>query len=218
MRRMLLAALLAGCASPAPETKMALSWKLDSLESIGGHPTAVLGSPKIVQTPAGRAVEFDGVKDGLQVGVHPMEGWSEFTLEVLFRPDAGGLPEQRFLHLQEEGSENRILIETRLTDDGRWFLDTYIKSGDADQTLLAKGFFHPVGKWHPAALVFDGKEMRHYVNGVLELSGPLRFAPPRKGLTSIGVRANRVFWFKGAIREIRMTPRALGPADFLRAE
>jgi hypothetical protein len=35
------------------------------------------------------------------------------------------------------------------------------------------------------------------------------------GRTSIGVRQNRVSWFKGAIAEVRFTPAAL-PADQLR--
>lgn len=197
---------------------MTLVWKVDALESIGGFKPTVWGSPRVIETSRGRALEFDGAKDGLLVDVHPLAGWREFTLEVVFRPDAGGPKEQRFLHLQEESTENRILIETRLTDDGRWFLDTFIKSDSTDQTLLAKDFLHPVGEWHQAALVFDGKVMRAYVNGIEELSAPIQFTPPRVGRTSIGVRANRVYWFKGAIREVRMTPRALSPGEFLRAD
>jgi len=199
-----------GCAS-APAGRDAITWPLDSVQSIGGAKTTVWGSPKVL----GGAVEFDGAKDGLLVEAHPLAGWGEFTLEAVFRPDAGGLPEQRFLHLMEEGSENRILIETRLTGDGQWFLDTFIESGAGKRTLFAKDFLHPVGGWHCAALVFDGKEMRHYVDGALELAGPLDFTPARGGRTSIGVRGNQVFWFKGAIRTLRATPRALAPAEFL---
>ena len=191
-----------------------VTWRIDAVGSIGGHPTTVWGNPKVV----GGALEFDGIGDGLLVDVHPLTGWREFTLEVVFRPDAGGPREQRFLHLQADGSEDRILIETRLTDDGRWFLDTFIKSGATEQALFAKDFLHPLGEWQQAALVFDGSEMRHSVNGVEEMSALIRFTPPGAGRTSIGVRANRVFWFKGAIRELRMTPRALSAGEFLGAE
>ncbi len=192
----------------------AITWKIDNVRSIGGFATTACGNPRVV---AG-AVEFDGVGDGLLVDIHPMAGWTEFTLEIVFRPDAGGPKEQRFLHLQVDGSEDRILIETRLTGDGRLFLDTFIKSGSTDQALFAKDFLHPVGKWHAAALVFDGTTMSHFVNGAPELSAPIAFTPPRSGRTSIGMRANQVWWFKGAIGEVRMTRRALAPLEFLRAD
>jgi hypothetical protein len=142
----------------------------------------------------------------------------EFTIEVIFRPDSGGLKEQRFLHLQEGHSENRILLETRLTADGKWFLDTYIRSDQTDQTLYAEDFLHPLGQWYAAALVFDGKEMRHYVNGKKELAKEIIFSPPHSGRTSIGVRVNKVHWFRGAIRKIRFSARALSPEEFLSPE
>ena len=63
--------------------------------------------------------------------------------------------------------------------------------------------------------MFDGTEMRHYVDGKLEMSGPLSIAPLEQGQTSIGVRLNRVFWFKGAVRTARFTARALAPAEFM---
>jgi hypothetical protein len=193
-------------------------WNLENLDNVGGKPITVLGAPRVIETPQGKAVEFDGMKDGLLVDSHPLGGQREFTIEVIFRPDPDGLNEQRFLHLQEGDSENRILLETRLTTDGKWFLDTYIKSDQSDQTLYAEGFPHPLGQWHTAALVFDGKEMRHYVNGQIELAKDIVFSPPHSGRTSIGVRLNKVYWFKGAIRKIRFTARALSPEEFLSAE
>lgn len=190
-------------------------WNLDNLTSIGGWHTTVLGSPKVIDTPWGKAVEFDGEKDALIVDTHPLTGLDRFTIEITFRPDAEGLKEQRFLHLQENDSENRILFETRLVSKDRWYLDTFIKSGDVSRAQLAETFTHPTGEWYHAALVFDGREMRHYVNGLKELSGEIAFIPAREGKTSIGVRMNRVSWFKGAIRKVRFTPRALAPEDFL---
>src|SRR5206468_12893975 len=62
--------------------------------------------------------------------------------------------------------------------------------------------------------LFDGHEMRHYVDGKLELAGPLRITPLGKGRTSIGVRQNKVYWFKGAIGTIHITPKALTPSKF----
>jgi concanavalin A-like lectin/glucanase superfamily protein len=215
----LLALLCLNPAANQPEARKAMTevvWAIDNLKRIGEKTVTLLGAPKIIETPRGRALEFDGKQDGLLVAAQPLAGFDTFTAEVIFRPDADGPREQRFLHLQENDSENRVLIETRLREDGLWFLDTYIRSGRTDETLFAEKFTHPVGKWYQAALVFDGSEMRHYVNGVKELSSRIAFSSLRDGRTSIGVRINQVHWFKGAIRTIRFTSRPLQPGEFLK--
>jgi hypothetical protein len=190
-------------------------WILDNLEWLGGHPVTVLGDPRVVDTPVGKAVQFDGVNDALLLDLHPLAGAKAFTIEVLFRPDEGGLPEQRFLHLQEEGTDDRILLETRLPGGGMWFYDTFVKSGAMNEALFAKDHLHPLGRWHRLASVCDGTTLRHYVDGTLEMEKPAAYTPARAGRMSIGVRINRVHWFKGAIRSIRFTPRALPPGEFL---
>ena len=190
-------------------------WQLDNLDSIGGNSTEVLGAPRLVEGPAGKALEFAGVRDGLIVDENPLEGAEIFTLEVIFQPYAGGLAEQRFIHLQECSGDNRALLETRLTRDGKWFLDTFIKSAAADQTLFAEDFKHSIGPWYQAALVFDGQEMRHYVNGHLELAGEMDFMPLQSGQISIGVRLNRVFWYRGKVSSLRFVDRALRVEEFL---
>jgi hypothetical protein len=192
------------------------TWELNTTNNLGGYATQVLGAPGLIETPQGKATEFDGRQDGIIVDTNPLAEMERFTLEVIFRPDTGGPKEQRFVHLQEASGENRILIETRLTGDNRWFLDTFIRSGETNQTLYAEKFLHSVGEWYQAALVFDGREMRHYVNGVQEMAALIQYQPMKPGQISLGVRLNRVFWFKGAIRKVRFTHDALAPADFLK--
>lgn len=193
-------------------------WNIDNLTSIGGNPVTVEGNPTVIDTPGGRAVEFDGVGDGLFVDVHPLEGAQTYTLEVVFKPYSNGPEEQRFFHLQETGSDDRFLIETRIIDGARWSLDTFMAAGDStNQTLLDKSITHPCDEWYAIALVFDGREMRHYINGVKELSAQVAsYVPPKAGRTSMGVRINKVFWFRGAIRQARFTRHALEPAEFLK--
>jgi hypothetical protein len=191
-------------------------WKIDNFKKIGGHEVRVAGDPRVVDATAGKSVEFDGKDDALFLDVHPLAGAKQFTVEVIFRPDAEGPAEQRFFHMQENDSENRILFETRLTPDGQWFLDTFIKDGERDYTLFAEKFKHPVGRWYHAAIVVDGAEMRHYVDGKQEMATKAAFQPQRAGKTSLGVRINNVFWFKGAIRTARFTRRVLEPKDFLK--
>ena len=213
LRLLLICALFPGGALAQP-LDGAVVWEVDNLQKIGGHAATVSGSPRIIAAPSGKSVEFDGLDDALFLPIHPLAGWPQFTAEVIFRPAAGGAKEQRFFHLQEEGTENRVLFETRLTGDGDWFLDTYLKSAAGDCTLLAKDHLHRIGPWYHAALVVDGKSMRHYVNGKLELSQELNFTPHKAGLTSLGVRINKVHWYKGAISQARFTPRPLEPAAF----
>ena len=123
----------------------------------------------------------------------------------------------RFFHLQEDGTENRLLVETRLTDDDRWYLDTFMSSADGNQTLKDSTRVHPVGEWFNGTLVFDGAEARQYVNGELEFSAKIpAFTPHKDGKTSIGVRMNQVYWFKGAIRKARFTRSALPPEELLK--
>jgi hypothetical protein len=194
----------------------AVVWNFDRLDSIGGRKPALVGTPRVIETPQGKAVEFDGKGDGLFLPASPLAGLPQFTAEIVFRPSAGGPKEQRFFHVQEEEGENRLLFETRLTADAQWFLDTFIKSGEQNATLFAERSPHPLGPWYHAAVVVDGKTMRHFVNGKEELSAPLAYRPQREGRTSVGVRINKVFWYQGAIRTFRVTPRVLSADEFLR--
>ena len=214
-----LAGLLPGAAqSPAPASEV---WVLDRLDQIGGHPTTILGNPRVIDTPLGKAIEFDGIDDAIFLDVHPLAGAETFTWEVVFRPDSGGAPEQRFFHLQErdpktrEDTQTRLLFETRLLD-GRWCLDSFAFSPSGSKALIDRTLLHALDAWHHAVLVYDGKEMRHYVDGVQELAAQVRLTPQGQGRTSLGVRINRVNYFKGAIRMARMTRRALAPEEFLK--
>jgi hypothetical protein len=125
-------------------------WAIDRLTSVGGHRTDVLGEPRVVSGDPGSAVEFDGIDDGFVVAHNPLAGATEFTIEVIFQPYASSDPanvEQRFIHMQES-EDHRLLIELRLTNDNRWFLNTFIKSGDSSRVLYAEDFPHPIGPWY----------------------------------------------------------------------
>jgi hypothetical protein len=190
-------------------------WIFDRLDRIGGHRTTVLGHPRVVDTPVGRAIEFDGVDDALLVDAHPLAGAETFTWEAIFRPD-GGRPAQRWFHLQESGSDNRLLFEIRVVES-RWYFDSYGHSGNAQQALMNRDLLHPLGAWYHVAAVYDGREFRNYVNGAPEGAAAIAFMPQGAGRSSIGVRINLVDHFKGAIHVARFTRRALPPAEFLRA-
>jgi len=200
-------ALRRASAAPAPD----LIWRLDDPKAVAGLPAEVLGAPRIEGPEGARYAVFNGHSDGFILPASPLAGWRAFTIEVLFRPDADGPKEQRFIHLQDV-TTRRLTLETRILD-GQWALDTYLADGPSRRTLLDLKLLHPCDRWYWAALRYDSQTMTSLVNGKKELAGPVTFAPMVAAHSGIGVRLNRVYWFKGAIRELRFYSAALADAD-----
>lgn len=207
------AALAAGPAAAAADARL---WTFERLDRIGERPALALGAPVSM---AG-AVAFDGVDDALLVGEHPLAGAGAFTIEAVFRPDGGAFA-QRWLHLAQDAGDagvsggTRMLFEIRVTNAG-WYLDAFVKGPGYGHTLADPAKLHPLGAWAHVAQVCDGRRYASYVDGALQAQGEIAFRPQGPGRTSIGVRMNRVDWFRGAIRELRFTPRALTPDRFSR--
>jgi len=210
------AALMTGCAHAATrrEEPGQTRWVFDRLSNIGGVDTTVEGDPTLVDSPYGKAVQFDGVDDRLVIGKHPLAGVGQFTFEALFRPDGGAFA-QRWFHLNEEDptpgaapSVTRILFEIRVKD-GAWSLDAFATGPGYKQTLLFLDKTYPIGPWYWVAQSYDGKTYRAFVNGELQGEADIAYAPQGQGRSSVGARMNKVDYFKGAVREARFTPRAL---------
>lgn len=211
--------MVATGAGPVPDTGSAETWIFDRIDRIGGHPTTVLGHPHVIDSPAGKAVEFNGENDGLLIDVHPLAGASTFTWEAIFRPD-GGHEEQRWFHLEENpatGSDqdSRMLFEIRVIQ-GRWCLDAFNRSGAVQKALLNRSRLHTLGVWYHVAAVYDGPEFRNYVNGVEEGAAQIHLMSQGPGRTAVGMRLNKLYYFKGAVHLARFTRRALRPSEFLK--
>src|SRR5215475_13991792 len=88
---------MALAASPALTSQV--RWAVDNLQQIGGHAVTVVGQPRIVAGPTGKALAFSGA-DSVLVDGRPLVGVDRFTVEVVFKPE-GGPFEQRFLHIAE---------------------------------------------------------------------------------------------------------------------
>ena len=103
-------ALLVVCGTelPAAQGGNPIVWTFDRLENIGGIKTTVEGNPKVVDTPSGKAIEFDGEDDAIWIEKHPLAGAATFTFEAIFRPD-GGAFEQRWFHLAERDPKTGLL-------------------------------------------------------------------------------------------------------------
>ncbi len=212
---------LLGCLSAAAqEWAKQVTWRFEDTASLGGHASKVLGHPKVIETPMGKAIAFNGVDDALFVGVHPLAGAETWTWEMIFKPDADGGAEQRIFHLQsidpatgEDVAQERMLFEIRIRD-GQWCLDSFATSGGQSKALLNCEKKYPFGKWYRVTTVYDGKMLKNYVGDELQGEGEVKLVPQRAGHSSVGVRINLKDYYKGAIWGTRFTREALGVGDF----
>lgn len=194
-------------------------WSVNSLKKIADAPVIVQGNPHIVNSPLGKVVSFDGDGDRLLVDKNPLDGATEFTIEIIFNP-AAAFPantEPRFFHIEAlDNPSRRVTIELRLNDKNQWYLDAYIKSEQSQCTLIDSTKVHPIGKWAHAAITYKNREFVSYVNGNKELTGQVDYLPiAAHAKTSIGARMNQVHWFKGEIAQVRISHQVLNPREFL---
>lgn len=194
------------------EINDSVEWTISDL--MNRQDAEISGDPKIITSPYGEAVWFDGEDDAIFLDDQPLEGLSEFTVEVIMRPDSGGRFEQRFLHFGEV-SGDRVLLELR-AKTSHWYFDAYIQSDDSKLALIDSTLLHPLNAWHHVAYVVDQGDLATFINGRKELTGQVDKTITGSGATSIGVRLNRVHWYKGSIYKIKITPRALAPHDFIK--
>lgn len=173
----------------------------------------VNGKPKIVKSPYGDAVYFNGVEDALFLKEMPLNSNEEFTVEMIFKPEINGPFEQRILHIGEI-KEDRMLLEIRAVGKN-WYFDGFVASKENKLALIDENLTHPLGQWYHVAFVVAPDSLTTFVNGVQELHEKYDFKPIELGRTSIGVRMNKVSWFKGAIYKIRITSKQLAPKDFM---
>ena len=219
--------VLAISASVASAQEQTL-WKFNNLSKIGGLTPKVEGSPQLVDSPVGKAVQFNGKDTGLFFPGRPLVGAKTFTIEAIFRPE-GGAFEQRWMHIAETDPKTgldanpagtsdpnpRHMFEVRVKD-GQWYLDAFVNSKAGSKALIDPKKTHPINQWYAVAQTYDGKTLRSYVNGELENEGDVAFTPDGPGHVMVGVRMNHVNYFQGSVAEARFTTRALKPEEFLK--
>ena len=192
------------------DASQTIIWKLDNTKFVGGYKAVILGNPMVVKDIKGKSISFNGIDDGIVISKIPIESWKQFTIEVLFKPAKDGPLTPRFIHFEDK-EMNRGTFELRLTNNGQWYMDTFLKNGKTGQglTLIDSTILHKADQWYWAAIMYDGKKMTSYVNGKKELEGIINIPPFTIGDLSMGVRLNKVNWYKGLIKEIRFHSAAL---------
>lgn len=192
-------------------------WILANLLERKSENIIIHGNPKVVKSPYGEAVYFDGVDDALFLDQMPLKGAKSFTIEMVFNPSEIDAPfEQRIVHLGEV-SKDRMLLEIRAIENN-WYFDGFVASENNKKTLLDEKLIHPLGKWYHVALVVTPTTITTYVNGKKELQDAFPFKPFNSGKSSLGVRLNKRSWFKGSVFKVRISPKALQPNNFISLE
>jgi len=187
-------------------------WKFNDLNKVGDYTPTIQGKPSVTKSDKFTGILFNGIGDGLIIHGNPLDGWSSFTIEVLFKPDGEGPKEPRFVHF-EDRDKNRGTLEIRLTPTGQWYLDAFLKNGKLNKgiTLIDSTQLHQANQWFWVAMVYDGKKMISYVNGTKQLENTMDFPPMDGGQIAFGMRLNKVNWFKGLVSEARFYQMALPP-------
>jgi hypothetical protein len=195
-------------------------WLVDQLVADRRPGLEIIGTPKTTSVDGRHAVVFDGKQDGLLVNANPVAGSPTLTIELLVYPASNGNKEQRFFHLQDVAGR-RALLETRTDDRGNWWLDGFMRTSsdpnDKGLPLIDPKLTHPVEHWYWVGLRYDGRQLATFVDGVKQSEGTGNFGAIEAGKISLGVRQNLVYWFKGAIAEVRFHSRALTDEELQRA-
>jgi hypothetical protein len=182
------------------------------------------GNPIIIDTDMGQAVKFDGNGDMLTVDAAPVGSATEFTIEVIFKPDGNALNitnQPRFLCFWDPADASagpRMTIEIRVTASNQWYFDGFLKTDASNLTLIDATKTHPTDNWMHAAVVYQNKNFNTYVNGIQELTGALNYtakALNTTGKVSLGARFNKTNWYSGIIKTVKITQGALTPAEFI---
>jgi len=197
-------------------------WEIDNLENIGGHAVSYLGDPQVVTVEGSKAVAFDGDGDRILIDANPIGDAKEFTVEVVFWPEAC-YPENtdpRFVHIQdpEDPQSKRVLIELRLNEDNLCYMDGFMLTDSDNLALIDETLTHPTETWLHAAVTYKNGLLTTYMQGQEELSGEVGYQDlllNPVGKTSLGARMDKRNWFRGMIKTLKVTRKALDPADFL---
>lgn len=214
---LLLIFILSDCNSEKAEF-----WSINNLKEIGGHNVTVFGNPEVVDTKLGKAVKFDGDGDMLLVDFNPLGNTTEFTVEVVLKPEAA-YPENikpRFLHFQDPDDldAKRLMVELRVNEENQCYLDAFLNTDTSSLALIDPKLVHSTEEWLHAAVTYKNNTLTTYVNGEKQLSGSIgykdAFINPT-GKVAIGGRMNKVDYFRGLIKTLKVSKVALEPVDFI---
>ena len=169
------------------------------------------GEPKFIEGKNGKAVEFSPEAAMIRIPAYselrPLEAT---TVCAWVKPTVETKGKQTVFRIEDGGDRRFMAIGGAKGIWGLWFglgiAGTYTEiSADYDPKKLIDG------QWHHVAGIFDGKQMRLYIDGkkVSELATPGKLAPGKPTVGSIGAYNGRHEPFNGGIDDMRVYTGAL---------
>jgi hypothetical protein len=218
IKRSLIVLFVASIAAFSVHAADVVIWQMDNLTAIGGNQTIQVGTPSVIETPIGKAVQFNGSPDQLLITSFPLDTATAFTIELILHPiDVGSttaLNEPRVMHI-EDASDNtkRITMELRI-EGKKWGIDAYILNGSSESTLTGSKT-HDIDQWFNFTITYSNSAFKAYVNGAVEDSDKVEYGIlPITSKVSLGCRQNKKNYFLGAINKVVFTKRLLSPVEF----
>lgn len=215
-------AILMGGLLHASDSVYYEQWDISNLEIIGGHSVTTLGDPQVVSTEIGMAVLFDGDGDRLLVNFNPLMDAKEFTVELVFKPDAcyPNHTEPRFVHIQDpdDPGEKRVMIELRIDADNQCYMDGFVKTDEGSLALIDESLVHATEVWQHVAITYKDSTLSTYFNGIKELSATLKYSSAivnTLGKTSLGARMDERAYYAGLMKTLKVTHACLEPEEFI---
>jgi hypothetical protein len=187
----------------------------------GGHRLGVVGA---IRNDGDGAIEFDGVASfaiATEPRVLDFAGNAAFTLECWARRSSGGT--SYFQHLLSNlegpaGDRNGYILYLLPEPGGQDSARSAFEYDRPGTDLGLWGPLSPESQWGHYAATYDGAMATLYVDGTVADSAAVGGSiAPRTGAFAVARSSeSNGFYFKGALDEIAVYPRALGAADVAR--
>jgi|GEM_PF-5526809 len=157
----------------------------------------------------GKALQFDGVDDYIEVPDSPELRVSEYTFEAWVKPypnPSSTTEWNAIITKRDNGTSGMGLYVNK--QDGRFLL--WHTSGSSSYNVFSSPKAY--GEWYHIVGTYNGSEMRIYVNGKLE--GSLSAPPPSEFINPVTIGSGLTSWyFNGIIDEVRIYNRALSEEE-----
>jgi len=189
------------------------------LEDASGHGNTLTGSGVTITNGAAM---FDGSQSGFAtLAPLPLYAYDSMTVEWFMKSDMAG----EAIALESSANYNDYLGSfAAVTGNGDGTLTVGYRMKNGFNAPFARDVMD--GKWHHFALVYDWDEttyriVRLYRDGVLVTEFANNFASPTgvnlySGRLFIGSRGGSSLKFVGELDDIKITGRALTPAEFMK--
>jgi glucose/arabinose dehydrogenase/PKD repeat protein len=179
-----------------------------------GNTATLQNGPTWASGKYGGGLQFDGVNDYLSVlnSASVNLSGNAMTLSMWINPSAGGGDQVPFAKFWS-GTMSSPFYQYGVELDGGTTPHMYFgTAGGLVGASMGSGL--AVGQWSHLAIVFDGSQVRFYVNGNLVSSAPLAATiTARDSLLQMGADARPSQFFKGSLDDVRVYNRAQSQSE-----